>query len=97
MQDSVIDHLADVGYRPEFGARELKRQIRQALETRLAKEILGDKLKSGDTVDVSYDKDTDKMVFTKVEAEAKPKRAKSAAKKSAPKTEGRKESAKSET
>ncbi|SAL64919.1 ATPase [Caballeronia cordobensis] len=97
VQDSVIDHLADVGYRPEFGARELKRQIRQELETRLAKEILGDKLKSGDTVDVSYDKDTDKMVFTKVEAEAKPKKAKSAAKKSAPKTEGRKESAKSET
>jgi ATP-dependent Clp protease ATP-binding subunit ClpC len=99
VQDSVIDHLADVGYRPEFGARELKRQIRQELETRLAKEILGDKLKSGDTVDVSYDKDTDKVAFTKVEAEAKPKekKARPAAKKSATKSEGKKESAKSET
>jgi ATP-dependent Clp protease ATP-binding subunit ClpC len=25
---SLIDHLAEVGYRPEFGARELKRRIR---------------------------------------------------------------------
>ncbi|SAK95295.1 ATPase [Caballeronia catudaia] len=98
VQDSVIDHLADVGYRPEFGARELKRQIRQDLETRLAKEILGDKLKSGDTVDVSYDKDTEKVAFSKVESDAKPKKAKSASKKSAPKSaEGAKESAKSES
>ncbi|SAK67795.1 ATPase [Caballeronia pedi] len=100
VQDSVIDHLADLGYRPEFGARELKRQIRQELETRLAKEILGDKLKSGDTVDVSYDKDTDKVAFTKVEAEAKPKekKARSGSKKSTAKpVEGAKESAKSES
>ncbi|SAK79506.1 ATP-dependent Clp protease ATP-binding subunit [Caballeronia ptereochthonis] len=100
VQDSVIDHLADVGYRPEFGARELKRQIRQELETRLAKEILGDKLKSGDTVDVSYDKETDKVVFNKVESEAKPKekKAKPASKKSAAKSgEGKKESARSES
>ncbi|BAN26227.1 ATPase AAA-2 domain protein [Caballeronia insecticola] len=101
VQDSLIDHLADVGYRPEFGARELKRQIRQELETRLAKEILGDKLKSGDTVDVSYDKDTEKVAFKKIEpeAEAKPKekKAKPAAKKSAAKSESKKESAKSES
>ena len=100
VQDSVIDHLADVGYRPEFGARELKRQIRQELETRLAKEILSDKLKSGDTVDVSYDKDTDKVAFAKVEAEAKPKekKARSGGKKSAAKSaEGAKESAKIES
>jgi len=100
VQESVIDHLADVGYRPEFGARELKRQIRQELETRLAKEILGDKLKSGDTVDLSYDKDTDKVAFTKVEAETKPKekKARSGSKKSAAKpAEGEKESAKSES
>jgi ATP-dependent Clp protease ATP-binding subunit ClpC len=101
VQEPVIDHLADVGYRPEFGARELKRQIRQELETHLAKEILGDKLKSGDTVDVSFDKEADKVAFTKVEAPAqskeKEKKARPAAKKSATKAEGKKESAKSES
>ncbi|KDR32374.1 ATP-dependent Clp protease ATP-binding subunit [Caballeronia zhejiangensis] len=100
VQDPVIDHLADVGYRPEFGARELKRQIRQQLETRLAKEILGGKLAPGDTVDVSYDKDKDAITFAKVEGEAKPKQNKSgpASKKKngAKSAERSKESAKSE-
>ncbi|HEX8794185.1 MAG TPA: AAA family ATPase, partial [Polyangiaceae bacterium] len=27
-EDSLVDHLTEVGYRPEFGARELKRRIR---------------------------------------------------------------------
>ncbi|HEY2022617.1 ATP-dependent Clp protease ATP-binding subunit [Paraburkholderia sp.] len=73
VQDSLVDHLADVGYRPEFGARELKRQIRQELETKLAKEILGGKIKSGDIVDVAFDKASDKVELTKAEAPAKPK------------------------
>ncbi len=82
IDDSLIDHLADAGYRPEFGARELKRQIRQELETRLAKEILSNNLKSGDTVEVSYDKDSDKVKFTPGEAApAKTKRTGSRAKK----------------
>ena len=75
IDESVIDHLAEAGYRPEFGARELKRQIRQELETRLAKEMLGDILKSGDTVDVSYDKDSGEVKFTKSEAAPAPKAA----------------------
>ncbi|WP_250500988.1 AAA family ATPase [Caballeronia sp. GAWG1-5s-s] len=84
VQDPVIDHLADVGYRPEFGARELKRQIRQQLETRLAKELLSGRLKPGDAVDVNYDEDTDTITFAKVQDEAKPKQKKagSASKKS---------------
>jgi ATP-dependent Clp protease ATP-binding subunit ClpC len=101
VQDSLIDHLADVGYKPEFGARELKRQIRTELETRLAKEILGDKLKSGDTVDVAFDKSTDSVTFAKVEPQAKPKEkekaAKPAAKKAAKKSAEKKESARSTT
>ncbi|MGF6853771.1 AAA family ATPase [Paraburkholderia sp. CI3] len=100
VQDSLIDHLADVGYRPEFGARELKRQIRQELETRLAKEMLGDKIKSGDTVDVAFDKGSDKVTLTTVEAEAKPKekKGKPASKKGAPKSDqDRKESSKTDS
>ncbi|MFM0015329.1 ATP-dependent Clp protease ATP-binding subunit [Paraburkholderia sediminicola] len=73
IDESVVDHLADAGYRPEFGARELKRQIRQELETRLAKEILSDALKSGDSVEVSYDKDSGEVKFSRSEAPPTPK------------------------
>jgi ATP-dependent Clp protease ATP-binding subunit ClpC len=82
MDESIVDHLADAGYRPEFGARELKRQIRQELETRLAKEILNSDLKSGDSVEVRYDKDSGEVKFTRSEAPPpKAKRANSRAKK----------------
>lgn len=64
VKDEVVDHLADVGYQPEFGARELKRQIRQELETLLAKEILSDRIKSGDKVDVGFDKEADRITLT---------------------------------
>ena len=85
VHDALIDHLADVGYQPEFGARELKRQIRQELETRLAKEILGDKIKSGDTVDVDYDKASDSVTLTTVASAAAPEKAALAADGDAPK------------
>nr|WP_230963473.1 AAA family ATPase [Burkholderia stagnalis] len=64
--ESLVAHLSDVGYQPEFGARELKRQIRQIIETRLAKEILGDTLKSGDRVEIDYDKDSGDVTFNKL-------------------------------
>jgi ATP-dependent Clp protease ATP-binding subunit ClpC len=66
MSDALVDHLVEVGYQPEFGARELKRQIRQQVETRLAKEILGDALQSGDTVEIGYDKTNDETTFSKL-------------------------------
>ncbi|MFG9452088.1 AAA family ATPase, partial [Pseudomonas aeruginosa] len=40
IDDSLVGHLAEEAYQPEFGARELKRQIRQQLETRLATAML---------------------------------------------------------
>lgn len=44
------------GYQPEFGARELKRQVCQIIETKLAKDILADELTFGDHIEVDYDK-----------------------------------------
>ncbi|MNS91262.1 Chaperone protein ClpB 1 [compost metagenome] len=82
--DELVDHLVEVGYQPEFGARELRRQIRQSVETGLAKEILGDKLKSGDSVELGYDKASEAVVFRKMEAVKKPKAGKAAAKGAAP-------------
>ncbi|WP_109477213.1 AAA family ATPase [Paraburkholderia sp. C35] len=68
--DSVIEHLVEAGYQPEFGARELKRQIRQEIERKLAKEMLGNTLNSGDTAEVTYDKKNDEVEFKKVASAA---------------------------
>jgi ATP-dependent Clp protease ATP-binding subunit ClpC len=66
---SVIDHLADVGYQPEFGARELRRQIRTLVETKLASELLSGRVQEGDGVLVHYDDATDRVVLKKQTAE----------------------------
>src|SRR6267142_2637660 len=43
----LIDHLAEVGYDPEFGARMLKRKIRSEVEARLANALLKGEVSSG--------------------------------------------------
>jgi len=51
---SLIEHLAEVGYQPEFGARELKRRIRTEVESRLASAMLEGTLNEGATAIVTY-------------------------------------------
>jgi ATP-dependent Clp protease ATP-binding subunit ClpC len=63
--DSVLERLADVGYVPEFGARELKRKIQTEIETPLAREILSGRMAKGDVVQVEFDKASSKATFTK--------------------------------
>jgi ATP-dependent Clp protease ATP-binding subunit ClpC len=51
----LVDHLAEVGYDPEFGARMLKRRIRSEVESPLASAMLKDEVKAGDRVKLGYD------------------------------------------
>lgn len=51
----VVDHLAEVGYQPEFGARELRRQIKNEIENKLAKEILRGTVSEGSNITFNYD------------------------------------------
>ena len=67
VDESLVAHLAEVGFQPEFGARELRRQVRQEVETRLAKEILSDEVKSGDRVRVGYDSAAGAVTFKRME------------------------------
>ena len=53
--DTVTNYLAEIGYAPEYGARELKRKIKSEIENSLARELLSGKIKEGDTVKVKYD------------------------------------------
>ncbi|MBX6745118.1 MAG: hypothetical protein IRY87_24045, partial [Acetobacteraceae bacterium] len=55
VQDSLLDHFATAGFRPEFGARELRRLIRSELETRLAGAMLAGEVQEGDTVLARWD------------------------------------------
>ena len=66
---AIIDRLTEIGYVPEFGARELRRKIQTEIETSLAKEILSGNIKKGDTVTISYDKTNNKATFTQYQKE----------------------------
>nr|WP_278044279.1 AAA family ATPase [Pseudaestuariivita atlantica] len=65
--DSTLDHFGAVGFRPEFGARELRRLIRSELETELARELLAGRIEDGDRVRVAWSGDDQKVVFEKLE------------------------------
>jgi len=50
--DAALKRVAEAGFDPVYGARPLKRAIQQQIENPLAKEILGGRYASGDTVKV---------------------------------------------
>ncbi len=74
--ESVIDRITDVGYVPEFGARELKRKIQTEIETPLAKKIMLGEIIRGDNINVEYDKISNEIIFTKQKEKTLKKEAK---------------------
>ncbi|MGZ6126187.1 MAG: ATP-dependent Clp protease ATP-binding subunit, partial [Myxococcales bacterium] len=63
--ESLVDHFAEVGYEPQYGARELRRQIRSQLETVLAGAMLRGEIGEGDTVIFRYDRDASAVRWEK--------------------------------
>ena len=59
--DEAKELLATQGFNPIYGARPLKRTIRQLVENPLAKKILAQDYKEGDTITV--DSDGDEIIF----------------------------------
>ena len=53
--ERAVQRLANEGFRPEFGARELRRLIRSSVETALARLMLGGEVAEGDRVTVSVE------------------------------------------
>ncbi len=51
LSDEVLDHLAEAGFDPVYGARPLKRSIQQLVENPLAQAILAGEFVPGDTID----------------------------------------------
>jgi ATP-dependent Clp protease ATP-binding subunit ClpB len=50
--DAALDHIADAGFDPVYGARPLKRAIQSQVENPLAQEILAGKFLPGETIKV---------------------------------------------
>ncbi|MEE1228976.1 MAG: ATP-dependent Clp protease ATP-binding subunit [Lachnospiraceae bacterium] len=48
--DSVLDYILEKGYKPQYGARPLRRTIQNEIEDYLADEFLNGNIKSGDDV-----------------------------------------------
>lgn len=61
--DEILDKLAEAGFDPVYGARPLKRTIRQSLENPLAEALLEGKFAPGDTVQIRLE--NDKIAFQK--------------------------------
>jgi ATP-dependent Clp protease ATP-binding subunit ClpC len=70
MTDAAADHIAAVGYDPNYGARPLRRLLQRQVENELSKRLLKGEYKTGDHVVVDYDPDAthdSKLVFHLVE------------------------------
>lgn len=62
--DSVVNNLAKDGYKPEFGARELRRLIKTDIENLFARKLLGGDLKEGQKANVQFDQKSGYQVKT---------------------------------
>ncbi|MEL6260952.1 MAG: ATP-dependent chaperone ClpB [Cyanobacteria bacterium J06626_6] len=63
MSEAAIDHVAEAGYDPAYGARPLKRAIQRELENPIATLILEDSFSEGSTLTVGVNKKAGKLKF----------------------------------
>lgn len=58
MSEEALNYIADMGYDPVYGARPLKRYLQQAVETPLARELIGGQIHDGDEVSIEVKGDS---------------------------------------
>ena len=61
---SAVEYVAKQGYDEAYGARPLNRAIQRYIEDPVADEILSGNVKEGDTIKISFDKKTQKIVLS---------------------------------
>ena len=69
--DDAKTFVATKGYDVQFGARPLKRAIQNYIEDGLSELILSNEVKSGDTIHISKEKDSEKLKFEAKSSTAK--------------------------
>jgi len=55
--DSAKEYIVNEGYKPQFGARPLKRVLQRKVETLLSKSIISDEIKEGSAVIIDVEND----------------------------------------
>jgi ATP-dependent Clp protease ATP-binding subunit ClpC len=63
LTDEAKDFIADKGFDKQYGARPLKRAIQKYIEDALAEEIVNSKLKEGDSIHMTLNKDKSEIVI----------------------------------
>jgi len=63
--EAAIDHIAEEGYDPAFGARPLKRVIQREIQNPLATELLKGSIAEGGSVSIDFR--DDQFVFEPIE------------------------------
>ncbi len=56
LSEKALDHLSDLGYDPQFGARPMKRVLQREITNELSKLVIGGNFSAGDTIYVDTDK-----------------------------------------
>jgi ATP-dependent Clp protease ATP-binding subunit ClpB len=63
LDDRAMEHLAQKGYDPAFGARPLKRVIQQEIENPLSMAILKGEFNQDDTIEFEFDENEKKLII----------------------------------
>ena len=70
LSEAAAEHLADIGYDANYGARPLRRLLQRRVENELSKRLLKGEYQTGDHVLIDYDpaqEGESKLTFTKLE------------------------------
>jgi ATP-dependent Clp protease ATP-binding subunit ClpC len=59
LEDSIIEHLVEVGYDPQYGARPMKRAIQKWIDDAITEFIIENSPKEGSSLSLSYDSEND--------------------------------------
>ncbi|PHN07376.1 ATP-dependent chaperone ClpB [Flavilitoribacter nigricans] len=68
LSEPAMDHLADLGYDPQFGARPMKRVLQREIINELSKHVIAGSFSAGDTIHVNLKQG--KLSFDKEPAKA---------------------------
>jgi ATP-dependent Clp protease ATP-binding subunit ClpB len=69
LTDAAKDRLAELGYDPAFGARPLKRILREHVLEPLSEELIAGRVQTGDTVEIDTDSSSHSLTLKRVERE----------------------------
>ena len=94
--EDVKDWLAELGYKPEFGAREMSRVIHREVKLQLAEQMLFGDLENGGTAHLTLeiDKDGKKSIVVTAKKKKATAKKKATTKKTTKKTATKKKSSK---